>query len=97
MDEEIDNIKFFLEEYNDVKVERKEISHIDKLIPVKRPFMDVDGLISGEKNKYVYMEIQSLGYRLKAELNMSHVEIIKMDFEQTHVGITDDKHSFSWN
>jgi transcription antitermination factor NusG len=96
-DEEIENIKFFLEEYNDVKLERKDILLTDKIIPVKRPYIDIEGIISGIKNKYVYMEIQSLGYRLKAEYKISKVEVIKMEFEQNNIGITDDKHSFSWN
>ena len=59
--------------------------------------MDLEGNLSGVKNKYVYMEIQSLGYVLKAEFKMSNVEVIKIDFEKYNIGISEEKHSFSWN
>ena len=96
-DEEIENIKIFLEEYSDVKIERKEIPINDGCINIRGPFMDLEGNLSGVKNKYVYMEIQSLGYVLKAEFKMSNVEVIKIDFEKYNIGISEEKHSFSWN
>lgn len=96
-EEEIENIKLFLEEYSDVKIEKTEINMNDMIKFVKGPYMDSQGKSSTLKNKYVCMDIQSLGYILKAECSSPSIEMIKLDFENTNNLKNQKSHSFSLN
>lgn len=96
-EEEIENIKLFLEEYSDVKIEKTAININDMLSFVKGPYMDSERKSSTFIDKYVCMNIQSLGYILKAECILPSIEMIKLDFENTKNLKSQKSHSFSLN
>jgi transcription antitermination factor NusG len=96
-EEEIENIKLFLEEYSDVKIEKTEINMNNMLRFVKGPYMDSKIKSSTSDEKYVCMNIQSLGYILKAEYILPRIEMIKLDFENTKNLNGQKSHSFSLN
>lgn len=96
-DEEIENIKIFLEEYDEVKIEKKIMHGEFENRTVKGPFMDYEMGSIGVNKIHAYMEIQSLGYIIKSECEVPNIEVIKMDFENTKKNIQEKKHSFSWN
>ena len=64
---------------------------------VAGPYMDSERKSSTFNEKYVCMNIKSLGYILKAECILPSIEMIKLDFENTKNLKGQKSHSFSLN
>jgi len=80
-DIEISNIKDFLNSYNNVKLEKKEIHVSDHVRIINGPLKDRDASITAVDNNKVKMLVPSLGYMMIAETNIYNVEIIGSSFK----------------
>lgn len=75
-DIEIEIIRKFLNEHENVQLERRNI-HVDDTVRIlSGPFMEQEGNVVLVKNHSVKVVIPSLGYVLSAEVEMSNVEVI---------------------
>jgi transcription antitermination factor NusG len=73
-DNEIDMIRHFLNDHNNVKIERT-IVRIDDIVRVTSgPLIEREGSVLFVKNKTVRVSLPSLGYMLIAEVDASHIE-----------------------
>jgi transcription antitermination factor NusG len=75
--EEIDTIKRFLNEYDKVQLEKIEVSYNDTVRITNGLLMGQKGQILSVNNKWVKVMLPSLGFMMQAEINVSHIEIIK--------------------
>lgn len=73
--EEIDNIKRFLNEFDNIQLEKVSVKPNDTVMIVCGAFMDKKGLVVSMKNKYVKILLPSLGYLMYAEVKTSDIEI----------------------
>jgi|SRR5882757_4303734 len=80
--EEIDAIKRFMNEYQNVKLEKKSVNLNDKVRIIGGPLMQREGNVVEIKNKTIKVLLPSLGYMLMAEIENSNIEIIS-GFSQT--------------
>ena len=78
-DEEIDMIKRFLNEFENVKAERTEINPNDLVRIVNGPLLMREGSVLEVKNKTVKVLLPTLGYTLIAEIGKANVERISKD------------------
>jgi len=74
--EEIEAIKRFMNEYTDVKLEKRPININDKVRVMNGPLMQREGNVVEVKSKTVKVFLPSLGYAMVAEVQNTNVEII---------------------
>jgi transcription antitermination factor NusG len=74
---EIDRIKRFLNEYDNVTVEPLQIMENDQVVIRAGAFMDQQAKVVRAFGKRVEVEIQSLGYKLVAILEKRNVQKVK--------------------
>lgn len=79
-DEEINIIRKFLNDYMDVTAEPYEINENEKVMIKTGLFMDNHGVVTKVMNNRVEVLIESLGYKLKAIVDKSNVEL----YSKTH-------------
>lgn len=72
--EEIETIQRFLNEYENIHLEKAKVNLNDKVRVVCGPLMSLEGNVLEIKNKSVKVLLPSLGYHMVAELNISSVE-----------------------
>lgn len=70
-EKEIQTIKLFLDEYENVEVQKIEVSPGDTVQVIAGPMMDKEGKVLEVKNKTVKLCIDSLGYMLIAYIDKS--------------------------
>jgi len=70
-EKEIQTIKLFLDEYENVEVQKIEVSPGDTVQVIAGPMMDKEGKVLEVKNKTVKLCIDSLGYMLVAYIDKS--------------------------
>jgi transcription antitermination factor NusG len=73
---EIESIKRFLNEYENIHLEKIPVKINDSVRITGGPLMEQNGLVISVKNKFVKLLIPSLGYLMYAEVGISNVEII---------------------
>lgn len=73
-DREIDTIKLFLKDYNDISVGHIDLRSKDKIRIKSGIFMDHEGEVLEVKSNYVTVIIDGLGVFLKARLNKDALE-----------------------
>lgn len=73
-DVEIEMIQRFLNEHQNVKLEKTAVNVNDIVRIVGGPFMDQEGKVLEVKNKTVKLVLPSLGYMMSAELETTNVE-----------------------
>jgi transcription antitermination factor NusG len=78
-DEEIDAVKQFLEEYQNVQLEKIAVNMNDRVKISNGPLMAREGDVIEVRNRTVKVQLPSLGYALTAEVDKSNVEIISMN------------------
>ena len=76
-DEEIEIIKRFLNEYDNVNLEIAEVNVHDVVRITSGPLMQAEGSILSVGKKKVKVYLPTLGYSMVAELEKSNVKIIK--------------------
>jgi transcription antitermination factor NusG len=74
--EEIDIVKRFLNEYDNVQLERIEININDTIKVINGPLMEQQGQVVAFKNKSIKVQLPSLGYMMYAEIDRTNVEVI---------------------
>ena len=74
--EEIDTIKRFLNEYENVKLEKTVVNINDQVKVISGPLMERQGNVLEVKNKTVKVSLPSLGYCIVAEIEKANIEIL---------------------
>jgi len=77
-DSEIEVIRHFLNDYDQVKLEKTEVNLEDKVMVTHGPLMLMEGKVVEVKHKSVRVLLPSLGYAMVAEIEKSNVEKINM-------------------
>jgi transcription antitermination factor NusG len=74
--EEIDTIRRFLNEMENIQLEKVAININDSVRVIGGPLMEKKGLVVSVKNKSVKILLPSLGYMMYAEVKSSNIEIV---------------------
>jgi transcription antitermination factor NusG len=75
-DEEINEIKLFLDEFQEVQLEKKEVSIHDKVRILRGPLMNYEGEVLSVSSNQIKLMLPSLGYMMIAETNKNNVHIL---------------------
>jgi transcription antitermination factor NusG len=75
-EEEIDVIKRFLNDYDNVQLERSVVNVNDPIKIISGPFMERQGNVVEIRNRTVKVSLPNLGYMLIAEVQKTNVELI---------------------
>ena len=75
-DEEIDAVKQFLDEYQNVQLEKIDVNMRDRVRISSGPLMAREGDVIEVRSKTVKVQLPSLGYVMTAEVEKSNVEVI---------------------
>jgi transcription antitermination factor NusG len=75
-DREIDAIRFFLGEHNNVTLNRTPINPTDRVRVVAGPLMEHEGHVVAIKGKSVKLFLPSLGFMMCAEVEKLNVEVL---------------------
>lgn len=78
---EIENIKNFLNNYMNVKIEKSKVKINDRVKILSGSLMNMEGNIKAITNNKVKLYLPSLGYIVTAETAINNVEIVKSDYE----------------
>ena len=70
-EKEIESIRKFLDEYEDVQLIKLEIRDDQKVRITSGAFMDLEGKVIEVKNKSARVLVESLGYLLVADIDKS--------------------------
>lgn len=76
-DEEIEMIKRFLNDHDNVQVENNLVTVNDKVRVMNGPLMMREGSVVEVKHKTVKLSLPTLGYTLVAEVDKSNVELVR--------------------
>lgn len=85
-DSEIDDIRYFLNEYTGVKLEKSQVHVGDKVRVISGPLMNREGKIAALENNKVRLQLPSLGYAMIAELKIDNVALIEPSYSVSHMG-----------
>ena len=80
--EEIEQIRFFLNEYSNVTIEKQPVRMNEMVRIIKGPFRNLEGTVAAIKNNMLVLSLPSLGYKMMAEVNLSNIEILNKDFSR---------------
>lgn len=72
-DSEIDLIKTFLKNHNDVKIEQASLNIHDKVRVIDGPFVEMEGNVVAIKKKFVKVLIPSLRFFMTAEIEIENI------------------------
>ncbi|MBE9660382.1 UpxY family transcription antiterminator [Mucilaginibacter myungsuensis] len=75
-EEEIDIIKMFLKEYDNVSIEKKHFSKNDIVRITGGPLLFQEGVITEVFNKTVKVDLPSLGYQMMATIDKDDLELL---------------------
>ena len=84
-DNEIENIKLFLSEYTDVKLERSVVRVGDSVRIISGPLMNQEGSITALNNHKVKLILPSLGFAIIAETQISNVEVVDQRYTDQRI------------
>lgn len=73
---EIDAIKLFLSEHNNVSLQKTPINVADKVRIISGPLMAHEGHVMTVKNRTIKLSLPSLGYLMHAEVETINVEVL---------------------
>ena len=77
--EEIDCIKNFLSDYNNVRLEKTRVSINDTVRVIKGPLMEYEGNVIAVKSKTVKIALPTLGYMMIAEVDKTSIKLVTQD------------------
>lgn len=80
-EEEIETIKEFLQQYENVKLEKASVNCNDRVRITSGPLRHMEGDVLEVRHKTIKVYLPSLGYQLVAEIEKSNIEILP---ERTH-------------
>jgi transcription antitermination factor NusG len=78
-DEEIDTIKRFLQDHDNVQLEKTEVSVNDRVCIITGPFLAQQGRVVEVTNKIVKVQLPSLGFALVAQVARESVKVVPME------------------
>lgn len=78
-DEEIALIKRFLNDYENVQLEKVPVRNNDTVRITNGVLMGQEGMVLSASDKVIKVILPSLGFMMMAEVNVSHVELIKQN------------------
>jgi transcription antitermination factor NusG len=82
-EDEINQIQLFLGEYQNIKIEKREVRINDEIKIIQGPLMNSVGKIGEIRKNIVKVLIPSLGYMLSAEVKMSNIDIIGINLDKS--------------
>lgn len=74
--EEIDTIKEFLHQYENVKLEKANVNCNDRVRITSGPLKHMEGDVLEVRHKTIKVYLPTLGYQLVAEIDKSNIEIL---------------------
>jgi len=74
--EEIEVIRNFLSEYDNVRLDKTSVSQNDQVQVTEGPFMNMEGNVLELRRKTIIVKLPSLGHNLIAEIKKSNVKVI---------------------
>ena len=74
--EEIDILKRFLLDHDNVKLEKIQVNINDRVKIISGPLMFMEGDVVEVKRKSVRISLPSLGYAMTAEIKTSEIEVV---------------------
>lgn len=77
--EEIDAIKSFLNDHENVQLEKTGVNIDDKVCVITGPFMDKKGRVVEVTNKLMKVQLPSLGFVLVAQVAKETVKVVSME------------------
>ena len=80
---EIDMIRRFLDEYQNVRVEKTAVNLNDLVRVVSGPLSEHEGHVVAVKSRSVKIVLTSLGYMMSAEVETAKIEVIKKNINYT--------------
>jgi transcription antitermination factor NusG len=80
-DVEIDNIKFFLNDYSNIKLEKRNVDVNEDVLIMRGSFYNQHGVVRAIKNNSVVVSLPSLGYSMIAEIPISNIKILNANYE----------------
>jgi transcription antitermination factor NusG len=80
-DEEIDNIKFFLNDYSNITLEKRNVDINEEVLVMRGSFYNQQGIVRAVKNNSVVVSLPSLGYSMIAEIPISNIKILSSNYE----------------
>ena len=81
-DNEIEDIKSFLNTYSNIKLEKKDIRVNDNVRIINGPLINRQGSVTAIDNNSVKLSIPSLGYLMIAETSISNISLMNNDFKK---------------
>ena len=78
-DEEIGLIKRFLDDYENVQLEKIPVQNNDTVRITNGALMGQEGMVLSVSNKMIKVILPSLGFMMMAEVSVSHVELLKQN------------------
>lgn len=78
--EEIEQIRYFLNEYSNVTIEKQPVRMNEMVRVIKGPFRNLEGTVAAIKNNMLVLSLPTLGYKMMAEVNASNIEILHHGF-----------------
>ena len=82
---EIDSIKQFLNQYTDIKLEKKSIHVHDTIKVLSGPFMNMEGNVRSIEHNKVKIVLPSLGYIMMAETAIHNVQVISNPYQMNRM------------
>ena len=82
-DVEIESIKRFLNEYENVKLEKGVVHIGDRVRIINGPLMNLEANIKTIENNTVKLMLPSLGYAIIAKVSLSNLELVNQQYSQT--------------
>lgn len=76
--EEIEEIKNYLNEYTNIKVDRNYVNLNDTVKIIRGPLMNTEGRVTHINNNVVKLLLPNLGFMLTAEVSMANIKIINI-------------------
>lgn len=84
-EEEIDGIRRFLGEYNNIKLEKIRVNLNDTVRILDGPLVNVQGQVVSIGNTKIRMQLPSLGYVMTAEINIANIEVVDYPYRVRHM------------
>lgn len=78
---EIENIKLFLDKYSNVKLEKKSIRVNDTIKVMSGPFLNMEGNIKSIEHNKVKLVLPSLGYMMIAETSIHNIQVVPNGYQ----------------
>jgi|LauGreDrversion4_2_1035121.scaffolds.fasta_scaffold216415_2 transcription antitermination factor NusG len=75
-DAEIQEIRNFLNNHSEIKLEKRPVDLNDQVVIMRGPFYNQHGIVQSVKNHSVVLSLPSLGYNMIAELDISNIQVV---------------------